>query len=138
MSYNPTFLTLCKVIHLFLCIFLNLEQAINDKIMSLNLRNCFTEIETVDSQVSYQDGVFCVVTGTFTGQDNVQRRFAQSFFLAPQESGGYFVLNDVFRFLNETNCKEMNQNTSYGGKVDDPKGQLTPEEYNVVIYPCFF
>ncbi|WOK98466.1 G3BP-like protein isoform X2 [Canna indica] len=101
-------------------------QAINDKIMSLDFRNCFTEIETADSQISYQNGVLIVVTGSFTGQDNIRRKFAQSFFLAPQENGGYFVLNDVFRFLNETQPREMSQMWASGNNDDAPKA-LTPE-----------
>ncbi|KAG1341944.1 ras GTPase-activating protein-binding protein 2-like [Cocos nucifera] len=46
-------------------------QAINDKIMSLNFKDCFTKIETVDSQMSYKNGVFIVVTGSLTGLDKM-------------------------------------------------------------------
>jgi len=41
------------------------------------------------------------VTGCLTGKDNVKRKFAQTFFLAPQEKG-YFVQNDVFRYVDES------------------------------------
>ncbi|THU64521.1 hypothetical protein C4D60_Mb01t27330 [Musa balbisiana] len=92
-------------------------QAINDMIMSLDFRNCFTEIETADSQISYQNGVLIVVTGSFIGQDAIRRKFAQSFFLAPQEKGGYFVLNDVFRFLSETRQREMNYMLGFEDEV---------------------
>ncbi|CAL9064807.1 unnamed protein product [Musa banksii] len=102
-------------------------QAINDMIMSLDFRNCFTEIETADSQISYQNGVLIVVTGSFIGQDAIRRKFAQSFFLAPQEKGGYFVLNDVFRFLSETRQREMNYMLGDGTKDDSPQVLISPE-----------
>jgi cell division septation protein DedD len=53
--------------------------------------------------------VLIVVTGSLTSDEGVCRRFTQSFFLAPQESGGYFVLNDVFRFISERKPAEINQ-----------------------------
>ncbi|KAK8445690.1 hypothetical protein SEVIR_9G368400v4 [Setaria viridis] len=77
--------------------------------MSMDFRNCLTEIETADAQLSHEDGVLIVVTGSLTSDEGVCRRFTQSFFLAPQESGGYFVLNDVFRFISERKPAEINQ-----------------------------
>ncbi|XP_064958601.1 nuclear transport factor 2-like isoform X2 [Musa acuminata AAA Group] len=110
-------------------------QAINEKIMSLDFRNCFTEIKTIDSQLSYQNGVLIVVTGSFIGQENVKSKFAQSFFLAPQENGGYFVLNDVFRFLSETQPREMNHFLSDGTNDDALKAPLTSDtEQNLQEY----
>ncbi|PUZ40649.1 hypothetical protein GQ55_9G441400 [Panicum hallii var. hallii] len=82
---------------------------INEKIMSMDFRNCLTEIETADAQLSHRDGVLIVVTGSLTSDEGVCRRFTQSFFLAPQEAGGYFVLNDVFRFISERKPAEINQ-----------------------------
>jgi hypothetical protein len=41
-----------------------------------------------------------LVTGCLTGKDNLRRKFAQSFFLAPQDNG-FFVLNDVFRYVED-------------------------------------
>ena len=84
-------------------------QAINEKIMSMDFRNCLTEIETADAQLSHKDGVLIVVTGSLTSEEGVFHRFTQSFFLAPQESGGYFVLTDIFRFISERKPSEINQ-----------------------------
>ncbi|XP_014752407.1 putative G3BP-like protein isoform X2 [Brachypodium distachyon] len=71
---------------------------INKKIMSMDFSQYLTEIETADSVLSHNGGVLIVVTGSLTSSD-VCQRFTQSFFLAPQESGGYFVLNDILRFI---------------------------------------
>lgn len=77
-----------------------LDQAINDKILSLNYEDYTAEIKNADAQESYEKGVIVLVTGCLTGKDNVKKKFSQTFFLAPQDKG-YFVLNDVFRFVEE-------------------------------------
>lgn len=58
------------------------------------------EIKTVDSQDSLGGGVLVLVTGSLSTKSNGKRDFVQSFFLAPQEKG-YFVLNDIFRYLDD-------------------------------------
>ncbi|XP_008789695.2 nuclear transport factor 2-like isoform X1 [Phoenix dactylifera] len=73
-------------------------KAINEKILSMDFHRA--EIKTVDSQDSLDGGVFVLVTGYLTGKDNVKRDFTQSFFLAPQDKG-FFVLNDIFRYVGE-------------------------------------
>ncbi|XP_041002663.1 nuclear transport factor 2-like isoform X1 [Juglans microcarpa x Juglans regia] len=75
-------------------------QGINEKILSLDYKDYKAEIKTADAQKSYKDGVTVLVTGCLTGKDNLRRKFAQSFFLAPQDNG-YFVLNDVFRYMED-------------------------------------
>ena len=93
----------------------NLEQGINDKICSLDYNNYKAEIKTADAQESYKDGVIVLVTGCLTGTDNLRRKFTQSFFLAPQDKG-FFVLNDIFRYIEESEPLET-KTTVYG--VDD-------------------
>lgn len=66
------------------------------------------EIETADAQESHERGVIVLVTGRLTGNDIVRKRFSQTFFLAPQDKG-YFVLNDVFRFLEEKDLTTTTQ-----------------------------
>lgn len=77
-----------------------LKQGINQKILSLDYKNYKAEIKTADAQNSHKEGVTVLVTGCLTGKDNLRRKFAQSFFLAPQDNG-YFVLNDVFRYVDD-------------------------------------
>ncbi|XP_015386485.1 nuclear transport factor 2-like [Citrus sinensis] len=74
-------------------------KEINDQILSLDYQNYQTEILTVDAQASYCKGVLVLVTGYMSGKTG-KRRFSQSFFLAPQENG-FFVLNDIFRFVDD-------------------------------------
>ena len=54
----------------------------------------------MDAQESYGGGVMVLVTGFRIGKDDIKQKFTQCFFLAPQEKG-YFVLNDVFRYVDE-------------------------------------
>ncbi|KAH9610302.1 hypothetical protein KSS87_000358 [Heliosperma pusillum] len=69
-------------------------------ILELGCKNYNIEILTADAQASYENGVTVLVTGCLTGEDDVRRKFTESFFLAPQDSG-YFVLNNTFRFIDE-------------------------------------
>ncbi|KAJ4954316.1 hypothetical protein NE237_011099 [Protea cynaroides] len=88
-------------------------QAINEKILALDYSDCRAEIKTVEAQESYEGGVIVLVTGYLTGKDGVKRNFTQSFFLAPQDKG-YFVLNDLFRYVEEVELHAGNQNLANG------------------------
>ncbi|KAL8057997.1 hypothetical protein ABFX02_04G220200 [Erythranthe guttata] len=77
-------------------------QAIHEKIVSLKYGDFRAEIKSVDAQDSFNGGVDVLVTGYLTGKENTVRNFAQSFFLAPQDKG-YFVLNDMFRYVDVVN-----------------------------------
>jgi hypothetical protein len=100
-----------------------LDQAINEYFLSTELKDCLIELENVDTQPSLADGVLIVVTGFFTMPDTVKHRFTQSFFLAPQVFGGYFVLNDVLRYV-----REMPSTETIQALVDYPNGntQIAP------------
>ncbi len=75
-------------------------QEIHKKVMSLDYGDFKAEIKTVDSQDSLMGGVLVMVSGSLSCKSTGNRNFTQSFFLAPQEKG-YFVLNDIFRYLDE-------------------------------------
>ncbi|KAJ9547885.1 hypothetical protein OSB04_020428 [Centaurea solstitialis] len=64
-----------------------------------------TTMDIRDAQESLNGGVDVLVTGYLTGKDNVLRNFTQSFFLAPQDKG-FFVLNDIFRYMDIANHHE--------------------------------
>ncbi|KAJ6790793.1 putative G3BP-like protein [Iris pallida] len=59
------------------------------------------ELTTAHSLESWNGGVLVMVQGLLQTKESIARRkFAQTFFLAPQEKG-YFVLNDILHFLEE-------------------------------------
>ncbi|RWW00979.1 hypothetical protein GW17_00036018 [Ensete ventricosum] len=94
-------------------------QAINEKILSIG----FVRVETksVDAQESLGGGVIVLVTGFLTGEDTVKRDFTQSFFLAPQDKG-YYVLNDIFRFV-----EEADNHPEHQGLVNGTSSPYVPE-----------
>ncbi|XP_022736224.1 ras GTPase-activating protein-binding protein 2 [Durio zibethinus] len=98
-------------------------QAINEKVLSLKYEDYTAEIKTADAQESYEKGVIVLVTGCLTGKDNVRKKFSQTFFLAPQDKG-YFVLNDVFRYVEE---KELQNSVPVNGVSEQAStSALTP------------
>ncbi|KAM5581198.1 nuclear transport factor 2 [Rosa sericea] len=126
-------------------------QGINEKILSFDYKEYKAEIETADAQNSYKDGVTVLVTGCLTSKDNLKRKFAQSFFLAPQENG-FFVLNDVFRYVedgellknhsvnNDATTVHLNQEREPTHVPDPPAPDLETnqvEEDQIVIEKAF-
>ncbi|XAR62698.1 hypothetical protein NMG60_11017549 [Bertholletia excelsa] len=72
---------------------------IHTLIMSLNYTGI--EIKTAHSLESWNGGVIVMVSGAVHMKDfSSRRKFVQTFFLAPQEKG-YFVLNDIFHYIDE-------------------------------------
>ncbi|XP_009614847.1 nuclear transport factor 2-like isoform X3 [Nicotiana tomentosiformis] len=97
-------------------------QAINDKILSLNYGDFRAEIKSVDAQESFNGGVHVLVTGYLTGKDNLILNFCQTFFLAPQDRG-YFVLNDMFRYV-----ENVSQHDAVQVPVTDAEAPVTPQQ----------
>ncbi|XP_015054816.1 ras GTPase-activating protein-binding protein 2-like [Solanum pennellii] len=101
-----------------------IEQNINTLICSLDYKNYKAEIRTADAQDSFKDGVVVLVTGCLTGRDKLKRKFAQTFFLAPQDKG-YFVLNDVFRYVEDNEIDTVSE--VLNGTEDVQSEVLTPD-----------
>ncbi len=79
--------------HLFL-------KEIHNKITSIGFEDCKVFIHSVDAQSSANGGIIIQVIGEMSNRSEPWRKFVQTFFLAEQPNG-YFVLNDIFRFLKE-------------------------------------
>lgn len=107
-------------------------QAINAKILSLNYGELIAEIKSVDAQESFGGGVLVLVTGYLTGKDNKRRDFTQSFFLAPQDNG-YFVLNDLFRYVEDVKYQDGDGNP---GAVSEVEAPVTPEQGDEKLPLC--
>ncbi|XP_028803577.1 ras GTPase-activating protein-binding protein 2-like [Neltuma alba] len=101
-------------------------DGINKKILSLDYTSFRVEILSADAQLSYKEGVMVVVTGCLTGDDDLKRKFTQSFFLAPQDKG-YFVLNDVFRYLDDHKSVDSRSVPANDADESAPAASFTPE-----------
>ncbi|KZT62438.1 hypothetical protein CALCODRAFT_489795 [Calocera cornea HHB12733] len=76
------------------------QAQIHDKIVSLGFSDCKVYINSVDAQSSIAGGIIIQVIGEMSNAGEPWKKFAQTFFLAEQPNG-YYVLNDIFRFLKE-------------------------------------
>ena len=78
------------------------QRAVHEAIVQQGCESQLTDVHFLDAQWSAMGGVIVQVDGTRSakaGSPAERRRFVQTFFLAPQERGGFFVLNDLLRFL---------------------------------------
>ncbi|KAI9041697.1 NTF2 and RRM domain protein [Aspergillus affinis] len=73
------------------------QKAINEKIKQLDFQECKVRVLNVDSQASF-DNILIAVIGEISNKSEPSRKFVQTFVLAEQPNG-YYVLNDVFRYL---------------------------------------
>ncbi|KAI0703750.1 hypothetical protein BC835DRAFT_1403998 [Cytidiella melzeri] len=76
------------------------QQEIHARITSIGFQDCKVFIHSVDAQSSANGGIIIQVIGEMSNNGEPWRKFVQTFFLAEQPNG-YFVLNDIFRFLKE-------------------------------------
>ncbi|EME49633.1 hypothetical protein DOTSEDRAFT_68422 [Dothistroma septosporum NZE10] len=75
------------------------QRSINDRIKDLDFQDCKVRVTNVDSQASDQNIVIQVI-GEISNKSQPHKKFTQTFVLATQ-TNGYFVLNDIFRYLVE-------------------------------------
>lgn len=83
---------------------MTLIQAINERIKELDIQDCKVRVSNVDSQESFKNIVVQVI-GEMSNKAAPHRKFVQTFVLAEQPNG-YFVLNDIFRYINEEEEEE--------------------------------
>ena len=76
---------------------LTLSEAISERIKQLDIQDCKVRVLNVDSQESLKN-ILVQVIGEMSNKTEPHRKFVQSFVLAEQPSG-YYVLNDVFRYI---------------------------------------
>ncbi len=87
------------------------QQQIHDKITSLNFNDAKVFVSNVDTQSSASGGILVQVLGELSNNGAGWRKFAQTFFLAEQPNG-YYVLNDIFRYLKDDDEIEARQRPS--------------------------
>ncbi|KAH7409415.1 hypothetical protein BKA64DRAFT_396975 [Cadophora sp. MPI-SDFR-AT-0126] len=109
------------------------RSAIQERIKDLDFQDCKVRVSNVDSQASY-DNIVIQVIGETSNKSAELKKFVQTFVLAQQPTG-YFVLNDIFRYINEEGEEEPADNaqdeSAAGPLVEDvemPKAQAATEE----------
>lgn len=76
-----------------------LPQAIAEKIKQLDFHDCKVRVLNVDTQSSFEN-ILVSVIGEISNGSEPSRKFVQTFVLAEQPNG-YYVLNDIFRYLSD-------------------------------------
>lgn len=79
----------------------------------------------VDSQASF-DNILVAVIGEISNKSEPSRKFAQTFVLAEQPSG-YYVLNDIFRYLVEEEEELLEEPAAQVEATEVPEPVATPE-----------
>ncbi|KAF2234045.1 hypothetical protein EV356DRAFT_515718 [Viridothelium virens] len=102
------------------------QKAINDRIKELDIQDCKVRVTNVDSQSSDENIVIQVI-GEISNKSAPHRKFTQTFVLAKQ-TNGYFVLNDIFRYIIEDEefegtgeSEELQQNQAVPSGIQEPK-----------------
>ncbi|KAI1384713.1 uncharacterized protein F4822DRAFT_433253 [Hypoxylon trugodes] len=80
------------------------RQNIQDRIKELDFQDCKVRVSNVDSQASF-DNIVIQVIGETSNKAGDPKKFVQTFVLAQQPSG-YFVLNDILRYIKEEGDEE--------------------------------
>jgi hypothetical protein len=70
-------------------------------IESFGFKDCAVILSSVDSMESMNGGIVIQVLGELSNDGELSQKFAQTFFLASVPPSGYFVLNNIFRYLKE-------------------------------------
>lgn len=113
------------------------QAAINNRIKELDFKDCKVRVTNVDAQASDSNIVIQVI-GEMSNKSQPHRKFAQTFVLATQVNG-YFVLNDIFRYLIDEEEEEVDAEASVpveevqqvaaaeSGLLDPPSTAAEPE-----------
>ncbi|TPX37200.1 hypothetical protein SmJEL517_g01122 [Synchytrium microbalum] len=104
------------------------QQEIHQRILELGFHDCQVKISNIDSQLS-NAGVLVHVLGEMSNRGEASHKFAQTFFLAEQ-THGYYVLNDIFRFLKEEVEMEYDEGNPTYADGDDAHHQTHEQATN--------
>lgn len=83
----------------------------------MEIHDCKVRVSNVDSQESFNNLVVQVI-GEMSNKAAAHRKFVQTFVLAEQPNG-YYVLNDIFRYLNEDEEEEVEEQNVQEPEVSD-------------------
>lgn len=84
---------------------LRFPQSISERIKELDIQDCKVRISNVDTQESFKN-ILVQVIGEMSNKAAPHRKFVQTFVLAEQPTG-YYVLNDIFRYIIEEEEVEL-------------------------------
>ncbi|KAL8798463.1 MAG: hypothetical protein Q9182_006643 [Xanthomendoza sp. 2 TL-2023] len=104
------------------------QRAINERIKELDIQDCKVRVSNVDSQESFKNIVVQVI-GEMSNKAAPHRKFVQTFVLAEQPNG-YFVLNDIFRYIedDEVDFEPEDPSLNQPAGTEEPVATLTSSD----------
>ncbi|XXG96481.1 hypothetical protein Hte_002764 [Hypoxylon texense] len=99
------------------------RQNIQERIKQLDFQDCKVRVSNVDSQASF-DNIVIQVIGETSNKAGDPKKFVQTFVLAQQPSG-YFVLNDILRYIDDEDDEEPAEAAQ--AEQVEPEAQPVPE-----------
>lgn len=94
------------------------QQPIQERIKALEFEDCKVRVSNVDSQASF-DNIVIQVIGETSNKGAEPKKFVQTFVLAQQPSG-YFVLNDILRYISEEEEDEATELADTSADLQEP------------------
>ncbi|KAK1413724.1 hypothetical protein QVD17_35502 [Tagetes erecta] len=101
------------------------RQDIGDEIMASHVKEWNSDVIIMHAQDSVMESVIAGVTGSLIDNDDVTRNFAQTFLLAPQEGGGFYLHNDILQYI------EIKEDLETSPAVTDVVDPLPPQQADV-------
>ncbi|EAA29032.2 hypothetical protein GE21DRAFT_4903 [Neurospora crassa] len=101
------------------------RQGIQERIKGLDFQDCKVRISNVDSQGS-GDNIVIQVIGETSNKGAEPKKFVQTFVLAQQPSG-YFVLNDMLRYIKEEGEEEVEEPAQEAAAAPEEETPAEPE-----------
>ncbi|KIW02569.1 hypothetical protein, variant [Verruconis gallopava] len=100
------------------------QKAIKERIAELDFQDCKVRVTNVDTQGSDTNIVIQVI-GEMSNKSQPRRKFVQTFVLAAQ-TNGYFVLNDIFRYIAEDESDDEAEAEAVQQSVEETEGTQEP------------
>jgi len=98
------------------------QRDIHNKVMSMRYDETQADVKSIDASHTLGGGVLVQVTGTLRRKgETFARNFVQSFLLAPQENG-FFVLNDIVRYLDKVDSSSDAHKAAAPAKASGKQG----------------
>ncbi|KAG5980914.1 hypothetical protein E4U55_003518 [Claviceps digitariae] len=94
------------------------RQQIQERIKALEFEDCKVRVSNVDTQASF-DNIVIQVIGETSNKGGEPKKFVQTFVLAQQPSG-YFVLNDILRYICEEDEDESSAPADTPADLQEP------------------
>lgn len=98
---------------------------------SFGYRDCAVILSSVDCMESMAGGILIQVLGELSNDGAAAQKFTQTFFLASVPPSGYFVLNNIFRFLKDDIDSDYDDEEPDSGNEMDTTLSATPQYASV-------